>query len=141
MRRLGLVCCAVVLVVLAIAGCGGGGGGESTAAAAGETTESAALSKEELLAQGDAICAEVNAAVGTVGSTSSGAAGAGRADRPHRGVDLGADRIPLREQLFLAQCRTFGRFDRRSGRRLAPPAAATTGDREDNKHNCAANKP
>ncbi len=62
----------VVPVVLAIAGCGGGGG-EST-----ETTQAAtaaALSKEELIAQGDAICAEVNAAVGTVGSTSSEAGG------------------------------------------------------------------
>lgn len=63
------------LVALAIAGCGGGGGDDSTAATAPEITEVAALSKEELIAQGDAICAEVNAAVGTVGSTSSGAAG------------------------------------------------------------------
>ncbi len=66
----------VVLAALAIAGCGGGGGGDSTAAAPAETTETtAALSKEELIAQGDAICAEVNAAVGTAGSTSSGAGG------------------------------------------------------------------
>src|SRR4029077_10738587 len=64
------------LALLAFAGCGGGGGGDSTAVAPVETTETtAALSKEELIAQGDAICAEVNAAVGTVGSTSSAAAG------------------------------------------------------------------
>lgn len=63
------------LVALAIAGCGGGGGDDSTAAAPVETTEATLLSKEELIAQGDAICAEVNAAVGTVGSTSSDAAG------------------------------------------------------------------
>lgn len=64
------------LVALAIAGCGGGGGDDSTAVAPVETTETAAaLSKEELIAQGDAICAEVNAAVGTAGSTSSGASG------------------------------------------------------------------
>lgn len=64
------------LVALAIAGCGGGGGDDSTPAPAPEITEAtAALSKEELIAQGDAICAEVNAAVGTVGSTSSGVAG------------------------------------------------------------------
>ena len=64
------------LIALAIAGCGGGDGGDSTAAAPVETTEATtALSKEELIAQGDAICAEVNAAVGTVGSTSSGATG------------------------------------------------------------------
>ncbi|HEX6687739.1 MAG TPA: hypothetical protein VF085_03645 [Solirubrobacterales bacterium] len=64
------------LAALAIAGCGGGGGSDSTAAAAPEITEvTTALSKEELIAQGDAICAEVNAAVGTAGSTSSDAAG------------------------------------------------------------------
>ena len=64
------------LVALAIAGCGGGSGDQSTAAAPVETTEATtALSKEELIAQGDAICAEVNAAVGTVGSTSSGVGG------------------------------------------------------------------
>ncbi|HKB50676.1 MAG TPA: hypothetical protein VKC63_04540 [Solirubrobacterales bacterium] len=62
------------LVAVAIAGCGGGGA--STASAPVETTEATtALSKEELIAQGDAICAEVNAAVGAVGSTSSGASG------------------------------------------------------------------
>lgn len=62
------------LAALAIAGCGGGDDGDSTAAAPVETTEATtALSKEELIAQGDGICAEVNAAVGTVGSTSSDA--------------------------------------------------------------------
>jgi hypothetical protein len=64
------------LVALVIAGCGGGGGGDSTATAPAETTEATtALSKAELIAQGDAICAEVNAAVGAVGPTSSAAAG------------------------------------------------------------------
>lgn len=62
------------LLALAIAGCGGGGGDDSTAPPPVETTEeTTALSKEELIAQGDAICAEVNAAVGTIGSTSSAA--------------------------------------------------------------------
>lgn len=59
---------------LALAGCGGGDDGDSTAAAPVETTEApAALSREELVAQADGICAEVNAAVGTVGSTSADA--------------------------------------------------------------------
>lgn len=75
MRRLVLYLSAVIVVALAIAGCGGGSGGDSTAAAPVETTEAIALSKEELIAQGDGICAEVNAAVGTVDSTSSEAAG------------------------------------------------------------------
>lgn len=66
----------ISLVALAIAGCGGGEEDEPTAAAPVETTEApVALTKEELIAQGDAICAEVNAAVGTLGSTSSGAEG------------------------------------------------------------------
>lgn len=59
------------LVALAIAGCGGGDD-DTTAEAPPEITEvTTALSKEELITQGDAICAEVNAAVGTLGSTSS----------------------------------------------------------------------
>jgi len=60
------------LFALAIAGCGGGDDGDSTMAAPVETAEATtALSKEELIAQGDAICAEVNAAVGAAGSTAS----------------------------------------------------------------------
>jgi hypothetical protein len=72
MRRLGLSSAALALLVALVAGCGGGGGDESTAAATAES-EPAALSKTELISQGDAICAEVNAAVGAAGSTSSGA--------------------------------------------------------------------
>jgi len=75
MRRLGFSCGALVLFALALAGCGGGDDDPSTAAATTEATEAVSLTKEELVAQGDAICAEVNAAVGTVGSTSSDAAG------------------------------------------------------------------
>jgi hypothetical protein len=67
---------APLAVVFAVAGCGGGGNDSSTAAAPVETTEATtALSKEELITQGDAICAEVNAAVGSAGSTSSEAGG------------------------------------------------------------------
>jgi hypothetical protein len=64
------------LAALTLTGCGGGGDDDSTTAAPAETAEApTALSKEELIAQGDAICAEVNAAVGALGSTSSAAAG------------------------------------------------------------------
>jgi uncharacterized membrane protein YgcG len=56
--------------VFLVAGCGGGGGDETTAAPV-ETTEEAALSKAELITQGDAICAEVNAAVGTMSQSAS----------------------------------------------------------------------
>jgi hypothetical protein len=71
MRRL-LPFFALLALALPAAGCGGGGGDDSTAAAPVETTEeTTALTKDELISQGDGICAEVNAAVGTVGSTSS----------------------------------------------------------------------
>ncbi len=52
-----------------IAGCGGGGGSDSSESTATTTAAPRALSKAELIEQGDAICAEVNAAVGSVGSS------------------------------------------------------------------------
>lgn len=58
---------AVPLAALAISGCGGGG--DETTAAAPVTETTPALSKAELISQGDAICAEVNAAVGAVGAS------------------------------------------------------------------------
>jgi hypothetical protein len=64
LRNISIAAC--VFAALALAGCGGGGG-DTTAAAPVETTETTpTLTKEELITQGDAICAEVNAAVGTV---------------------------------------------------------------------------
>lgn len=61
----------VTLVVAALlAGCGGG----SDSTESGPVTTAAtttALTKAELIEQGDAICAEVNAAVGTVGASSA----------------------------------------------------------------------
>ncbi len=53
------------LLALAIAGCGGGGGGE-TETSTPTVEELTALTKDELLQQGDGICAEVNAAVGAL---------------------------------------------------------------------------
>lgn len=50
-------------------GCGGGGGGDSSESTATNASAPRALSKAELIEQGDAICAEVNAAVGSVGSS------------------------------------------------------------------------
>jgi len=55
------------LTALLIAGCGGGGG-ETESTAATTTEEPQKLTKAELIQQGDAICAEVNAAVGALGS-------------------------------------------------------------------------
>jgi len=61
---------AITLVLLGIgAGCGGGDDETASAPAVATTPAQTTLTKEELLSQGDAICAEVNAAVGTVSST------------------------------------------------------------------------
>jgi hypothetical protein len=60
------------LAVLAVAGCGGGGSDSTSTAAA--TTETTALSKAELISQGDSICGEVNAAVGSAGGSEAEAA-------------------------------------------------------------------
>jgi hypothetical protein len=59
------------IAALALAGCGGGGE-ETTAASVPTVEESPSLSKQELIQQGDAICAEVNAAVGTVTASEAG---------------------------------------------------------------------
>jgi hypothetical protein len=66
---------AAAAAIGALAGCGGGGDAE-TASTPVEATEEAALSKAELISQGDAICAEVNAAVGTVSETATTGAAA-----------------------------------------------------------------
>lgn len=56
-----------VLTALVAAGCGGGGG-ETTESTTTTTEEAQKLTKSELISQGDAICGEVNAAVGALGS-------------------------------------------------------------------------
>ena len=71
------------LVVLSVAGCGGGS--DSTASTATTTEATPTLSKAELISQGDAICAEVNAAVGSVGTSEAAVPPAGDAGlRPLR---------------------------------------------------------
>jgi hypothetical protein len=62
---------ALPIVALGIAGCGGGGSDSTATTAATTEATTTALSKAELIEQGDAICAEVNAAVGTVGASSA----------------------------------------------------------------------
>jgi hypothetical protein len=54
-------------LALAIAGCGGGGE-ETTDSIAATVEEPQTLTRDELVEQGDAICAEVNAAVGALGT-------------------------------------------------------------------------
>lgn len=57
------------IVVLLLAGCGGGGSDSTESTATTTAAAPRALSKAELIEQGDAICAEVNAAVGSAGSS------------------------------------------------------------------------
>lgn len=53
-----------------VAGCGGGDDPEPPPAPTEQPTEPATLTKADLISQGDGICAEVNAAIGTIdGST------------------------------------------------------------------------
>jgi hypothetical protein len=66
MRFLKTSTIALSLAALAVAGCGGGDDDSTDSTAA--TVETTALSKAELISQGDAICAEVNAAVGSAAS-------------------------------------------------------------------------
>jgi hypothetical protein len=62
----------IALAVAALlAGCGGGGGDSTESAPVTTAATTTALTKAELIEQGDAICAEVNAAVGTVGASSA----------------------------------------------------------------------
>ena len=62
---------ALLAIALLAVGCGGGGGGDTTAAGTEATETTPTLTKQELIAQGDAICAEVNTAVGSVGSSAA----------------------------------------------------------------------
>jgi len=62
---------ALPVSALLVAGCGGGSSSDSSESTATTTAAPAAMSKAELIEQGDAICAEVNAAVGSVGSSST----------------------------------------------------------------------
>lgn len=64
------------VTALLVAGCGGGGSDESSETTAVKTATTTALTKAELIEQGDAICAEVNAAVGSDASDSTEGNGA-----------------------------------------------------------------
>ncbi len=71
MRRRSFLAAVVPCAVVLIAGCGGGGDETTDTAASAPAPALTTLSKAELITQGDAICAEVNAAVGSLSSTSS----------------------------------------------------------------------
>lgn len=66
---------AVPAAALLLAGCGGGGDDETTESTPVTTAAPSALTKAELIEQGDAICAEVNAAAGSAAAGETEAAG------------------------------------------------------------------
>src|SRR5262245_62969899 len=70
MRRASRFAAVVPCAALLLSGCGGGGD-ETTDTTAPAAAAPSTLTKSDLLTQGDAICAEVNAAVGTISSTSA----------------------------------------------------------------------
>lgn len=60
-----------VLAALLVAGCGGGGGDETETTTTPTVEETTSLTKDELIKEGDGICAEVNAAVGALSASES----------------------------------------------------------------------
>lgn len=71
LRKLPLLAVLALAAALLAAGCGGGG--DDTTAPAETTAEAPErLTQAELIAQGDAICGEVNAAVGAIGAGEEG---------------------------------------------------------------------
>lgn len=73
LRHKTLLLLLAALTALAVAGCGGGG--DETETTTPTVEEPAALTKDELIEQGDGVCAEVNAAVGALSSSASEEAG------------------------------------------------------------------
>lgn len=63
-----LAALALLPVALAVAGCGGGGS-DTTESTATTTEAPPPLSKADLISQGDAICGEVNKAIGALGAS------------------------------------------------------------------------
>jgi hypothetical protein len=67
-----LVLALLLLGALGLSACGGGGSSTSTDATEASTEEAKpTLTKEELITQGDEICAEINTAVGSVGASAA----------------------------------------------------------------------
>ncbi|HVV90892.1 MAG TPA: hypothetical protein VHB53_10395, partial [Solirubrobacterales bacterium] len=62
---------ALLALVLVASGCGGGGSSSTTAAQKPKAEAAPKLTKGQFISQGDAICAEVNTAIGSVGESAA----------------------------------------------------------------------
>lgn len=71
LKFLALAVPATLALVLLASGCGGGGTSSTTTAKKPPKEEVVRLSKGQFISQGDAICAEVNTAVGSVGESAA----------------------------------------------------------------------
>jgi hypothetical protein len=71
LKSLALALPALLALVLVASGCGGGGSSSTTTARKPPKEETAKLSKAQFISQGDAICAEVNTAVGSVAESAA----------------------------------------------------------------------
>ena len=74
-RLLVLALLALLVVALLASGCGGGGSSSTTTATKPKPEARVKLTKGQFISQGDAICAEVNTAIGSVGESAVEAAG------------------------------------------------------------------
>jgi hypothetical protein len=70
-KLLVLVLPALLALVFVASGCGGGGSSSTTTAKKPKEDTAPKLSKGQFISQGDAICAEVNTAVGSVGESAA----------------------------------------------------------------------
>jgi hypothetical protein len=71
LKFLVLVFPVLVLAALLVSGCGGGGSSSTTTAKKPKVEETQQLSKAEFISQGDAICGEVNTAIGSVSESAA----------------------------------------------------------------------
>jgi hypothetical protein len=70
-RLLVLALPALIVAALVLSGCGGGGSSSTTTTAKKKEPTTPSLSKAGFISQGDAICAEVNTAIGSVEESAS----------------------------------------------------------------------
>lgn len=70
-KSLVLALSVLALFALVVSGCGGGGSSSTTTTKKPKVEERAKLSKAAFISQGDAICAEVNTAIGAVGESAA----------------------------------------------------------------------
>ncbi len=103
----------LLVVVALLAGCGGDGDDPTESAPVATTPTVETVTQAELLERGDAICAEVNAAVGTVGSSAEAGGSAAQTAGLYAGMvdslkGIGAPREAEGYPEFIAAAEALG---------------------------------